>query len=443
MNVRRTTLLSLALAAAAMACAVPGLPTPPAAGEIATMVAATLAAVDPLSPGAGASATPEEPAPPPGPAPLRIVYLDAGNVWLLEEGAAPVQLTSGGGARSLRISSDGQRVAYLWSSTPDAHVELRAVRADGSGATTVLSAAALDALYPIPTGVIGWQLWHFEFIPGTHTVVFTTTGIPEFIGLHRADDLLAVDADSGALTTLLPPGSGGTFAIAPDGSRIAVASPNAIGLVDADGANHRPNLITYPTIITYSEFLFSPPMVWAPDSSAVGMVIPSEDPLAPAPGGAVWRIPAAGGPAVMLGTLTGQLYFPQMGGGSLLSPNLARVAILRDTATPNIRQLVLANADGSGETVYVTDDIQWAGWAPDSTHFVFGQGSPTGLTLGQVGGASAPIGSGTDLRWISPTEFLYLSGSYGAWSLVRGGIGAASTTLVSPAGDFTSFDVNR
>lgn len=440
---RRAILLSLSLAVASLACAVPGLPTPPSAGEIATMVAATLAAVDPLSPPAGATPATAEPEPPPAPAPLRIVYLDAGNVWLIEEGGAPVQLTAGGGARSLRISGDGQRVAYLWSSTPDSHPELRAVNADGSGATTVLSAAALDALYPLPPYVIGWQLWHFDFIPGTHTVVFTTTGIPEVIGLHRSDDLLAVDADSGALTTLLPPGSGGTFAIAPDGSRIAVASPTAIGLVDADGSNHSPNLITFPAIITYSEFQFSPPMVWAPDSSAVGVVVPSEDPLAPAPGGAAWRIPAAGGPAVMTATLSGQLYFPQMSGGSLLSPDLGRVAILRDTATPNIRQLVLANADGSGETIYVTDDVQWAGWAPDSTHFVFGLGSPTGLTLGQVGGPSAPIGSGMDLRWISSTEFLYLSGSFGAWSLVRGAIAGPTTTLASPAGDFTSFDVNR
>jgi hypothetical protein len=443
MSVRRVIALVLALAVATMACAVPGLPTLPSADEIATIVAATLMAPEPFEPPAAVTPAPELPPTPVTPAPLRIAYTDAGNVWLLEEGGAPVQLTMGGGAHSVRISSDGQRIAYLWSSTPSDHVELRAVNADGSAATTLLSAAALDALYPLPGGVIGWQLWHFEFIPNTHTIAFTTTGIPEFIGLHRSDDLLTVDADSGALTTLLPPGSGGTFAIAPDGSRIAIASPNAIGLVDADGSSHRPDLITYPTIITYSEFLFSPPLVWAPDSSAVGVVIPSDDPLAPSPGGAVWRIPAAGGPAVMLSTLSGQLYFPQMSGGSLLSPDLARVVILRDTATPNIRQLILANADGTGEMVYVTDDVQWAGWAPDSLHFVYGAGSPTSLVLGQVGGAPAPIGSGTSLRWISATEFLYLTGSYGSWSLVRGGIGGASTTLVSPAGDFVAFDVNR
>jgi hypothetical protein len=65
------------------------------------------------------------------------------------------------------------------------------------------------------------------------------------------------------------------------------------------------------------------------------------------------------------------------------------------------------------------------------------------LKLGTVGGASVPLTTGTALRWINSTDYLYLSGSSGAWSLNHGVLGGGSTLLISPAGSTVQFDADR
>jgi len=116
------------------------------------------------------------------------------------------------------------------------------------------------------------------------------------------------------------------------------------------------------------------------------------------------------------------------------------VAFLRDTATTNIYDLYFSNANGSGETLYATGDIQWVGWSPDNTHFIYSLSSPMSLHLGVVGGAPTPIGSCGQLEWVDNTHFICLSGNYGAWTLMRGEIGGGLTPIVSPTGDFVSYD---
>jgi hypothetical protein len=64
------------------------------------------------------------------------------------------------------------------------------------------------------------------------------------------------------------------------------------------------------------------------------------------------------------------------------------------------------------------------------------------LQLGVDGGASTAIGSCNDLRWRSNTTYLCLSGSMGSWTLMRGQIGSGMIAIVSPAGDFISYDFN-
>jgi hypothetical protein len=78
------------------------------------------------------------------------------------------------------------------------------------------------------------------------------------------------------------------------------------------------------------------------------------------------------------------------------------------------------------------------GWSPDSLHLL-GSGDPMNLRLGDVSGPSAPLVSGTDLRWYTPEAFLFLSGSMGAWTLQQGSLGAAPTPLAAPAGDFIDY----
>ena len=445
MFARHLRLVLIALILATLSCTRPGLtPTPDESG-LATSVAATLTSAAPLKPHTTTPDTPKAPSLPtitptsPPASVLRIVYTNGGNIWLIEGVSPPTQLTNSGGAEQVLISSDGMKVAFIRRVPIDGQAEIRSVNIDGSGETTLLSPAQFDSLYPLGD-FLHHDLSSIAFVPGTHNLMLNTRAISEGPGLLKHDDLLLLDADTGILTTLFSPGFGGDFLLSPDGSQAAIITPTSIGLVNSDGTNLRPNLVTYASVITYSEFQYYAQPVWAPDSSAFSVAIPSPDPFVPTASGTIWRIPADGGSSTNMGTISGDFYFSQPPGACLLSSNLNRLAFLRDTATTNIQDLYLANADGSGETLYATGDIQWVGWSPDHTHFVYSLDSPMSLHLGVDGGSPTPIGSCVRLEWIDNTKFLCLSGHYAAWRLMKGEVGGGLTPIVSPAGDLGSFD---
>ncbi len=432
--------LAAALAGAVLACAAPGTSTPVSEEEIATRVAATMtAAAEAGGSAEGPHAVPSETAPPTPEPRLRIVYTDGDQAWFYEEGSAPRRVTASGGVVGVRLSSDGALIAFLRREASDGHGELRVIRSDGTGEAVVLTAAQLDAFYPPAPNVVGTDVSSMDFIPGTHTLVFNTVAIPEFIGLMKRDDLWAIDADTGTLTNLLPGGSGGDFAISPDGRQMAIVRPTSISLIHSDGTNMRPDLVTFPQVITYSEFLYYPLPVWTADSTAVGVVIPSEDPLAAGAGGSVWRIPAGGGSAVLVGTIAGDCYFPSFG-GPLIAPDLGHVAFTRETATPNVETLFVAAADGSGERAYATGAVQWEGWSPDGLHFAYRLDGPTNLQLGALDGGAIPLPAGMGLEWVNATQYLYLTGGGTSWTLMLGSVGGSSLPLASLSSPATAFD---
>lgn len=409
------------------------------AAVAATLTAAAIPGEATAVPAATAAATPAGGA---GAPVLRIVYTDGGNAWILEGANPPLQLTASGSVESVRISDDGMRVAFTRRPAPDSPVELRAVNHDGTGEVVLLTPAQLDALVPLG-GAVHNDLSQFGFIPGTHDLLFNTRGVFEGPGLAKHDNLLRIDSLSGTRTEIFPPGAGGDFGTSPDGTRLAVVRPQAIDLANLDGSDHQVALVSYTPIITYSEYQFYVRPVWRSDGTAVGFLIPSADPLTPPLSGTVWTLPAAGGSATSYPSITGQFFLFGVGFEPLLAPDLAHVAYTQPTATPNVWDLYLSNPDGTGAVLIDTGDVQWAGWAPDGVHFVYSNGGPMSLKLGTVGGASVPLTTGTALRWINSTDYLYLSGSSGAWSLNHGVLGGGGTLLISPAGSTVQFDADR
>jgi hypothetical protein len=371
---------------------------------------------------------------------LSIVYTHEGNIWLIEANNAPQQLTNSGYAEEVVISSDGAKVAFTRRLSFDELAELRVVNSDGSGELTLLSTDDMKTLYPSTLESKGFEISQMAFLPGTHELIFNTYEAFETIGLAMTDDLLRLNTGTGNLTHLLPPQKGGQFVISPDGTRIVIVQPEKIHLVNPDGTGLQTNLITYDQVITYSEFLYYAQPVWSRDSGAFGFAIPSEDPLGGNPSGEIWRIPKDGNSVNKVGTIDGDFYFSQVFTAPSLSPRLNRVAFIRESGT---KELFLANADGSGATVYESGELEWYGWAPDGIHFVYSLGGPMNLILGKDGGGSIPLATGIDLRWINKSEYLYLEGSLGSWSLIKGGIGATPKTLASPSGDFISYSFSK
>jgi hypothetical protein len=418
--------------------------------DVEQAIAATLTALaldagpSPLP--ADETATPGSPVPDggagtPAPAVLRVVYTDGGNAWILEAANPPLQLTTSGLVEDVRISDDGLKVVFTRRPTPDSPVELRSVNHDATGEIVLLTPAQFDALYSLG-GALHNDISQLDFVPGTHDLLFNTRGLFEGPGLAKHDNLLRIHTETGSLTEVFPPGSGGDFSIAPDGTRMAIVRPEAVDLANIDGSDHQVALITYPHVITYSEYLFYIQPVWRPDGSQVGVVIPSPDPLTPPLSGTVWALPYAGGSAASFAAILAQFFLFGVGSEPLLAPDLAHVAYTRPTATVNVWDLFIAGPDGTGESFVATGDVQWAGWAPDGVHFVYSNGGPMNLQLGTVGGGSAPLVLGTDLVWLNSTDYLYLSGSSGAWTLNHGSLAAATVPLVSPAGAMVRFDAD-
>jgi hypothetical protein len=438
------------LLAAALACQL--FPTggdSKSASDVATQVAATLTALA-TGDNVQAAASPTAAAPPTATSPplialgeLGVVYTDGGHPWLWTQDDGSQQLSQTGDVIDILISDDGQRVVFIRHEPSDQvyPVEIRAINPDGSGEMTLLGPADFDAIHPqqdFPHN----DLSSVAFVPGTHNLILNTRALPEGPGLLRYNDLLLMDADTGQLTTLLPAEQGGDFAVSPDGTKVGVIRPDSISVALIDGTIVRDEAITFEPIITYSEFQYTVKPVWEQDSSSMLVAVPSHDPLADQTSGTVWRIPADGSDPVSMGTISGSFYFPQLSGGSLISPQLDKVAYLRETN--GVRELFVASLDAQQEQMVDTGDIDWRGWSADGLHFVYLLGNEDLLQIGSPGASPQALITGTDLTWTGADNFLVLQGSMGNWSLTRGWIEIGEPAVIAqPTGDFVKFDWAR
>jgi len=369
---------------------------------------------------------------------LRITYTSAGNVWLIEGTDPPRQLSDTGGVDRVLLSSDGALIAYVHNDLESEAVEMHVVDTDGSGDRVVLDQADFDSLYPLE------EARHFlpgqiAFLPGTHRLLFNTQATFEEPGLVKNDDVLSIDLDTETLERLLPPGSGGDFYPSPDGTTLAIIQTTNIGSSDSAGLNLHSELLTFPAVMTYSEYSFYPEPVWSPDSSYFAAVIPSEFPLAPDPTSAVWILSTDGRPPVQTALIEGQSFFPQAFGAPVIAPDLNKIAFMRAGSEQNEGHLVIAGKDGSGEIVYTSGSLRWVGWSPDKSAFVYSVG-PMDLRLGKIGDPPQPLGNGMQFRWINSEDYLYLTGGRSDWTLMTGSVGAAGREIVRPVGDFIAYD---
>ncbi len=175
------------------------------------------------------------------------------------------------------------------------------VYADGSGLLKLLDAAALKAFSQDPNADSS-SPYQMVFVPASHTLAFNTRVVFMGPGLMVQDDLRLLELDSAQMTTLFAPGQGGMFSFSPDGSKVALMTPTSLSLANGDGTNRQANIVTFPSIITYSEYQFYPNVRWAADGSRLMAAIPSEDPMAANPTMTVWQVDAATGAATQLNT---------------------------------------------------------------------------------------------------------------------------------------------
>lgn len=375
-----------------------------------------------------------EPSPPPDPVrepdELIVAYVDPGrNVWVWTESEGARQLTTSGDVGDVRISDDGQWIAF--TRTVDfTQAALWAVRSDGSQEKALMDIESFSSL-PAPAEAVSIIPALFDWQPSTHTLVFTTRPTFEGPGLMLNDDLWLVNADTGEREELLEPGSGGRFTYSPDGSQIALTRPESISLVNADGSDLRENVITFPQVITYSEFEYYPSPVWSPDGSFLRVAIPPADQMQEQPGPTtIWEIPVDGSPAFQVGSVENAPFFYPV-----LSRDAAKIAYQRPAGDPalNRHELRIAAVDGSEDALYLTEmGLLFNNWALDSTRFVFTAGDTARSYLGQVGQVPQPltdVSSVADVCWVDDNRFLFIVRSTSVLELRTGEVDAPSRLI--------------
>ena len=370
---------------------------------------------------------------------LRVAFVQEGNVWLWSQGREATALTSTGDVDSVKISDDGQVVAFTRG------LELWAVNSDGAGERKLIGIEDIAAM--VEPGDPGVRLYRIEWVPGTHRVAFNTHLNLE-IGLVLNDDLRLVNADTLEQRVLLPRGKGGEFYYSPDGRQIAVVRSGTITLVDAEGQNPR-DALTYTPPATYSEAAFYAQPVWAADSGSLRVFIPPPDLQAQPPQlGSVWHLPVDGRPARLIGALVTR-------GGSrpAFSPDLSHVAYLgqASSALPGSSDegLLVTNLD-DGETIaYAAQAHDVYGWSPDSQHLAFlSDVQLPRAQIGRLGGDPAPAYgapgvAAIDVRWVDANRYLLTAITAQGQQIILGEIGGAGTVVATVAGRSLSYDFAR
>jgi hypothetical protein len=253
--------------------------------------------------------------------------------------------------------------------------------------------------------------------PYSHTLAFSAVryniddGYLEGITAHRYDDLHLIDADSGDTTTLLPPGAGGDFFYAPDGKQIALVNDTALSLVNSDGRNLRPGILTWEPLGITHEY-HRPQPVWLPTSKTL-LIAPSnatdniDAAYNPDASSTIWRVPVEGKPQPLTTMVGAPLWLA-------FSPDGSQVAFTRTIHEPFTRDLHIAAVDNTWNIVYARDEgAAFRGWLPDSSGFVLGANREAPL-LGHLCQPPVPLPlpdtPGSFVRymeWIDDLRFLF------------------------------------
>lgn len=391
-------------------------PTEEATPDIANTSTSTQFPTNTPEPSPTTSATPTptftasptaSPTPQPDDTELVIAYTD-GDAFLWTETDGITPLTQTGGVYDLQLSPDGQSLAYLHFIDPE-RSELRVVSIDGSADRLLVGLQSLDELVPHqePVGIFS-----FEWLSQEDQIAFNTHIIG--YGLRKSDDLHLVNVETSSITTLLQPGQGGEFYYSPDGDQIALVTsgdymdlPGSISLVNAVGTDRHDNLITFPSVLTYSEAPFYPPLAWSPDSTYLLVAVPSPDPLAADASITIWRITADGSAAAELLTIDTSFFFS---GLPHFSPDLTQLAFLESLGEPEDTRfnLHILQVDTSQEVIYHQGPLDYFSWIPGTHRFAFVSGDPV-LILGEIDEPAQPTQLPWDFGLVWVNSYSYLS----------------------------------
>ena len=338
---------TLTALAPALTPAPPASDTPAAADTSAPATAAATGAATEAATAVGATAAPTEAVT----GGCHLAYTDQDTLYCLPDSGTPQTLATGAGLFGPALSPDGALIAYQVVITDGVTQLWLASVSEGGEAPHML--VGQDQLPSADASQINSPN-HYAWLAGSHTLVFDTRYVPTAgpggPGEYINADLWQVDADSGTLTALLPAGQAGAFSASPDGHTLAISRGTGLDLLGADGSNPHANVVSFPAIVTYSEYTFKPRPQWSADGSYFTVAIPSQDPLAADASVAFYRVSTAG-TAVPYGAQPGNFVFgglqPQ------IAPDGAHLVFSRnDPSGPDVLHMLTLQPDALGDAVF-------------------------------------------------------------------------------------------
>jgi len=398
---------------------------------------------------------------------LRLVWVEARDLWVWDRGEGePYSLTGSGDVTEVRLTSDGETALFtrqvgsnseLWAVSADGtnlrqlaggpqlsgtmhmlsfsfdesmlafvHLlneqggELWVARLDGSGAQRLVSRDDLMDIiaepladFATPTGV--------TWIPNTYTLTYDA--YPGFknggIYIYVQRQVWVVDAMSGAQGVLFPQAEGGQVEYSPDGTTMAIITPDSLRLMNIEAKDLHPAGVDYHAV-GFGEYYAHPPLAWTPDSQALLVAQPSEDGINQDGLVTIWRVPVDGSAVSRVAEFSG--FFPTVA----FSPDRSKVAYWRAVAPgSNTRELRFVTLDSSEHIVYDTaEQLDFLSWAPDSQRFVYTRDqSPGNARLASICGDPVALGLQfwpANVTWVHPTRFLFEHKDEQAFQLYMG-----------------------
>jgi hypothetical protein len=207
-------------------------------------------------------------------------------------------------------------------------------------------------------------------------------------------------------------------------------------MMNADGSNRMDDLITFPFVITASEYMFYPVPVWNPDSNAFMVIIPPEDPFADPGDPFELFMVGADGTTSSFGPFLGAASHFEV--GEKIAPDGSEIAYFESTGSGF--DLFIAEIGGT-DTPYDSNVTSFKGWLTDMNHFMYLTTSGE-LWAGAVGETPVLIdgtGGSGDIIFLQDGQFVFSSGSSGAYSIRLGSLDSGNILIASPVADFPVF----
>lgn len=364
-----------------------------------------------------------------------LAYISAGNAWIIRQNSAnrrPLTLDGGVDGRVFELSGDGKRLLFT-RSTLDTAAEGEDQQATATPETTPTGEEVFNSLWVIldttdpdsqPIRLDLDNILDADWVPGmTLMIVYSTAEPrPSFPGWQANNDLwraqISVNGAAVQRNQLLESSGGGIygwygtfFDFSPDGTLLAWARPDAVGVLrpyepepeedeeptatptpdpeeETEPPLRLPRAYRSETLLTFAprnayDFVWVPGVAWSPDGSLIvttthGLPLGGEA-VEDSPVFNLTAFPSSGGYSVDLVELSGMWASPEFSpdvapDGSSLDVLIAYLQAIRPLDSVVSRyQLVVMDRDGSNKRAIFPEedqpglslrDIGFA-WSPD------------------------------------------------------------------------------